>query len=156
MPPGGSPATPPMPGVPGGNPNDPQPGAGGNLAGTTWSGSETLRGFGALTFQFNPGGQAVMIDAAGRTEGTWNQNGNNVTLTIAGTVTYTGTIQGNAMRGNATNGNNNWNWTVTRGAGGGANNNPGGYRPPPPGAPRPPQFPGGRPPTGPGGRPRIP
>lgn len=73
-----------------------------NLVNSTWSGTENLANYGKLTFQFHGNGVATMIDSDGSTRGTWNQNGNSVTLTFHnGTVTYTGRINGRTMAGNA-------------------------------------------------------
>ncbi len=162
--PGNSGKTPPNPPV---NPEPPPPQPmppeqkqpqGPGLDGTAWSGNETLIGYGALSFQFQAGGQAVMVDKDGNTPGNWNQDGNNVTLTF-GPVTYTGTIAGTTMQGSATNGKDNWKFTVNRRAGApvgpGPGANPGGVRPPNPGGVRPPGPMPIRPPGGyrPPGRP---
>ena len=89
-----------------------------------------------------------MVDKDGNTPGRWNQEGDNVTLTFGGNVTYTGTVNGNKMEGSASNGKDSWNWSLTRTGGG----NPGGVNPnPPPGVDPVPPGPGGRPP----GRPPI-
>jgi biotin carboxyl carrier protein len=94
-------------------PVNPNPGQQG-LAGTSWSGSETLPGYGALTFQFQPGGQATMIDKDGNQPGTWNQGGNSISLTFAnGGVIYNGTITGGQMSGTARNDKENWSWSVS-------------------------------------------
>jgi HEAT repeat protein len=135
-----------------GNPG--QPGQGqSNLAGTQWSGSETLQGFGELRFDFKAGGQVDMHDAAGQTGGRFVHNGQNVLLSFPGNIAYTGQINGNTMSGRATNGQKNWTWTVTRQGPGAGGNPPGAPNPGmrPPGFPQPP-GPGGLPlPPGPGG-----
>ena len=69
-----------------------------NVSGTTWNGSETLPGFGKLSFIFRPGGAATMIDAKGQTEGNWTQNGNDVTINFNGCV-YQGRINGQMLSG---------------------------------------------------------
>lgn len=75
-----------------------------NLAGSTWTGTENLQGFGRLSFQFQAGGQVNMTDASGVSQGTWIQQGNQVTLTFAnGQLTYRGIINGQVMSGNAGN-----------------------------------------------------
>ena len=99
--------------MPGGGPGQPNPN-GGNLSGTSWSGNETLPGYDRLSFRFNQGGQAVMMDNDGNSQGSWNQTGTNVTLTF-GDVVYSGTIQGNRIQGTARNGRGQqWNWSVGR------------------------------------------
>ncbi len=72
----------------------------GGVAGTTWTGSENLPGYGKLTFQFVQGGEALMIDAQKTIKGTWSQSANKVTITFQNCV-YEGTVQGKAMTGNA-------------------------------------------------------
>src|SRR5262249_23039998 len=131
-----------------------------DLANSTWSGSETLRGYGKLDFQFAGGGQVTMIDKDGRTPGTFTQNGNSITMRF-GIVTYTGNINGQSMSGTATNTKDTWNWTVTKQGGGGGGvmppggfpggKGPGGFPMPPGGFPG--GFPGGK---GPGGFPMPP
>lgn len=84
-----------------------------NLAGTTWSGTETLAGYGNLTFQFQPGGQVSMLDRDGNTAGTWNTAGNSINISFPNLgIFYTGTINGNQMNGTAQNGKDNWSWTL--------------------------------------------
>ena len=136
----GGPGGPGMPNVPGGPgmPNMP-PGMNmlppGNqqsdLRGSVWDGSETLPGYGKLRFQFISNTQAIMVDARDTLRGTFLHTANNVTLVFPGNVTYNGRINGNNMSGNATNGKDNWTWTLNRtgGTGGGqapANPIPGG------------------------------
>ena len=78
-----------------------------------WVGSETLPGFGKLTFTMFSGSKAVMVDAASRVEGTWKQNGNQFTLSFGdGGVVYSGTLSGGTLSGTATSGKSNWKWTV--------------------------------------------
>jgi len=80
---------------------------------TQWSGSETLDGYGKLSFTMSPGGQAVMEDAKERSDGTWQQNGKLFTLRFyEGRVVYTGMLNGSVLSGTANNGKSNWNWTV--------------------------------------------
>ncbi len=92
------------------------------VAGTTWSGNETLQNFGALTFQFQPNGTAIMIDTSGRSQGTWSVAGNRVTISFNnGQIVYVGTITGNTMTGEASNSNGgSWRFTVRRGSNRGA------------------------------------
>lgn len=87
-----------------------------SVAGTTWSGTENLAGFGKLTFQFDADGKAVMIDAQSRVNGNWTQTGDQVTVTFKNCV-YTGTIQGQTYSGTAryTSGSDaNWTFSLTR------------------------------------------
>jgi hypothetical protein len=69
-----------------------------NVAGSTWSGTENLPGFGKLTFVFRANGSATMIDTKGETAGNWTQNGNDVTINFNGCV-YQGRINGQALAG---------------------------------------------------------
>lgn len=77
----------------------PAPEAPANVSGTTWTGSENLQGYGKLTFVFRAGGNATMIDARGESQGTWSQNGADVTLRFNGCV-YQGRINGQSLSGN--------------------------------------------------------
>jgi hypothetical protein len=89
------------------------------MAGTTWSGTENLQGFGKLTFEFHGDGTAVMIDARSTVQGTWAQQGREVVIRFNNCV-YVGEIQGQQMRGSAhfvENGQPRgepWTFTVTR------------------------------------------
>jgi hypothetical protein len=85
------------------------------VAGTTWSGNEDLQGFGALTFQFQTGGDAIMIDAKATAKGKWSQTGNKVTVSFQNCV-YEATLSGNSMSGNARliNEVRTWNFKLTR------------------------------------------
>jgi len=114
-----NPAPMPMPMNPA--PMPPNAGGGGqtNLAGSRWTGTETFKGQTKLTFQLGAGGQATMFDLEGVTQGNYESNGNSITLRFAGTVTYTGTLNGTTMSGNATNGMSNWTWTVSNANAGG-------------------------------------
>lgn len=121
-----------MPGLNPGQPFLPQAGQTSNLTGSTWLGSETLPGFGKLRFQFVSNISVIMVDAKETSKGSFAHTGNNVTITFGGGVIYNGVVNGNTMGGNATNGQTNWTWNVSRsgtgGGGGGAPpvNNPGG------------------------------
>jgi hypothetical protein len=75
-----------------------------NLAGSTWSGSETLAGYGTLSFRFLNEGRVNMIDKDGDTPGTWRLDNKTVTMQFGRNVTYTATAEGNALRGSAGNG----------------------------------------------------
>jgi hypothetical protein len=106
-----------------------QGGVGGQagLNGSVWSGSENLDGFGALKFEFFPGGKVVMTDAKDRVDGTYTLNGGQVRLAFFnGTVIYSGTVNGPQLSGTASNGKSNWAWSVRRQGG------PGGGVPPAP------------------------
>lgn len=88
-----------------------------SVAGTSWSGSESLSGFGKLTFQFDFDGKAVMIDAKSLVNGTWTQVDNQVTITFQNCV-YQGSIQGQVLSGNAryTSQPGQWTFSLTRDA----------------------------------------
>ncbi len=91
--------------------------AGGSLNGT-WSGSETLGGYGRLTFRFS-GGSVQMIDAKDVVNGSYSHSGGQVTLSFYNNnVIYRGTVSGNSMSGSATNGRVNWSWSVSHSGGG--------------------------------------
>jgi TPR repeat protein len=77
-----------------------------------WEGSETLAGFGKLSFTMLPKGKAIMDDAKGRSEGTWRQNGDQFTLRFGGVIVYSGSLRGGTLSGTATNGRAKWHWTV--------------------------------------------
>lgn len=75
-----------------------------SLPGTTWAGSETLSGFGKLSFRFEANGQATMIDTSGSYPGTWTQQDSAVTLSFFnGDVIYRGQLMGVQFSGTATN-----------------------------------------------------
>jgi hypothetical protein len=88
---------------------------------TKWVGSETLPGFGKLTFTTYPNGVAIMMDARSKTEGIWQQHGNHMTLAFAnGAIVYTGALKGATLSGTATSPNSreqgarSWTWKVTK------------------------------------------
>ncbi len=98
-------------------PVEPPP-VGNTVAGTTWSGTENLSGFGKLAFRFEPDGKAVMIDAQSTVNGSWAQKGDEVTITFKNCV-YIGAIQGQTMTGNArytVDSNTSWTFSLTRGS----------------------------------------
>lgn len=68
------------------------------VAGTTWSGTENLPGFGKLSFVFRANGSVTMIDTKGETAGTYTQNGSDVTINFQGCV-YQGRINGQSLAG---------------------------------------------------------
>ena len=83
------------------------------LAGTTWSGSEELAGYGKLSFRFQKGNRVVMQDAKDSSEGTWQRKGDKLTLKFdGGRVVYQGTVSGTSLSGTASNGRNSWAWSV--------------------------------------------
>ena len=82
-----------------------------NLTNSVWAGEENLVGYSKLAFEFQAGNVAIMHDTDGATKGVYRVAGNQVTLTFGG-VAYQGTINGNAIVGNATNGKTNWTYRV--------------------------------------------
>jgi len=85
-----------------------------NPQATQWTGSETLAGFGSLTFQFLTGGRVVMFDAKSTSEGTWRRDGQKVSLFFSGgRVVYTGTLNGSTLSGTAHNERTTWSFSVT-------------------------------------------
>jgi Caspase domain len=89
---------------------------------TNWEGSETLPGFGKLSFKTYSNGRAVMVDAQSTTEGIWRKTGNQFTLSFAnGAIVYTGTVNGATLAGTASSpaardlARKSWTWTVKRG-----------------------------------------
>ena len=92
-----------------------QPAARG-LAKTIWSGTEDLGGkYGNLAFRFTSESAVVMIDADGETPGTYSIQNNRVTLQFYNdTVTYTGTMNGQAITGTASNGQSTWSFSIKR------------------------------------------
>jgi hypothetical protein len=86
-----------------------------DLAGSTWTGRETLVGYGALTFEFEDSGNVTMIDAKETVPGTYKRNGQSITLSFfGGQAIYSGRINGKTMSGTARNAARNWNWQVTK------------------------------------------
>ncbi|MBI2807683.1 MAG: caspase family protein [Planctomycetes bacterium] len=80
-----------------------------------WIGTEDLAGFGLLTFRLYAGGKAAMIDRAGTTLGTWQQDASQMTLHFSnGRIVYSGTISGARLAGNARNERTTWSWSVSR------------------------------------------
>ena len=81
-----------------------------------WTGTEDLKGYDKLTFQFFSDGRAVMMDKDGTTSGSYQASGASVTLRFHASVVYTGTISGDTMSGTATGAGSNpstvWNWSV--------------------------------------------
>jgi hypothetical protein len=86
-----------------------------SLANTTWTGRETLPGYGELTFKFKPQGAVTMIDAKETRSGRFTLDGQDVKLTFFdGEVVYTGKLDGQTMSGVARNAGKAWTWEVTR------------------------------------------
>ncbi len=83
------------------------------LPGSTWIGTETLAGYGELSFKFGENNDVSMIDKDGTTQGTWKQAGKNVTLNFGKKITYIGTLEGDTIKGTATNEGKNWDFTVS-------------------------------------------
>ncbi|HZZ80260.1 MAG TPA: caspase family protein [Gemmataceae bacterium] len=86
------------------------------ITGTVWNGTESLSGFGRLTFEFLDAGKAVMIDAQSTVEGRWSQAGDEVTITF-GNCVYIGRIQGSILSGKARflqGEPREWNFSATR------------------------------------------
>jgi hypothetical protein len=84
-----------------------------------FAGSETLPGYGKLSFAMYSNGRAIMTDAQSTAEGIWRQQGNQFTLSFAnGSVIYTGVLNGATISGTATSpgarqeATKTWNWTV--------------------------------------------
>ena len=84
-----------------------------------FTGTETLPGFGKLTFDLHKNGKVTMIDAKSTSQGIWRREGDQYTLAFAnGAVFYTGTLNGTTLAGTATSprarqeGNRSWTWTV--------------------------------------------
>jgi hypothetical protein len=98
-------------------PSVPRPG-GGKMAlvvlpNTSWSGGETLQGYGKLAFRFGPGETVSMIDADGTSTGRYSRSGSTVTLRFYdGTVVYTGTIAGEIIYGSGRNSRQSWTFSV--------------------------------------------
>ncbi len=87
--------------------------SGGRLAGTVWSGSEQLAGYGKLTFRLWASNRATMHDARETMAGSWHRSGSQVTLRFDdGRVVYRGTLHGDTLSGTASNGDRRWTWSV--------------------------------------------
>ena len=87
-----------------------------------WIGTETLVGYGKVSFSMYSNGRAVMVDATSTTDGIWRKEENRYTLSFAnGAIVYTGTINGNTISGTATSPSarqeamRSWKWTAKRG-----------------------------------------
>jgi hypothetical protein len=82
----------------------------------TWQGTESLAGFGKVTFRLLAEGKAVMIDAQSTTGGSWKRKGDEVTITFSNCI-YTGTIKGDVLAGRArftVGESRTWTFSVTR------------------------------------------
>lgn len=78
---------------------------------TQWAGNEQLAGFGKLSFQLYTDARAVMIDAQGATEGTWQRTVDRITLQFGGVV-YAGILNGSSFSGASSDGAISWTWSV--------------------------------------------
>ena len=83
--------------------------------------TETLPGYGKLSFALYSNGRAVMTDANSTAEGLWRQQGDQYTLSFEnGAVVYTGALNGATLSGSATSpsarqeGLKTWTWSVER------------------------------------------
>jgi hypothetical protein len=86
---------------------------------TRWVGTETLAGFGKLSFAMHAQGRVIMVDAKETSEGIWRKNGNEYTLSFSdGAVIYTGRLNGATLSGTATSPSapheplRSWTWSV--------------------------------------------
>ncbi len=86
-----------------------------------FEGTETLAGYGKLSFAIHAKGRVVMTDAKSTSEGIWQLQDNQYTLSFAnGAVVYTGTLKGAVLSGTATSPGarqdemKTWNWTTQR------------------------------------------
>ena len=83
------------------------------------TGTETLAGYGRLSFELHKDGRVVMTDAKDTAEGVWRRQGNQYTLSFAnGAIVYVGTENGTTISGTASGpaarqaGRQTWNWSV--------------------------------------------
>jgi hypothetical protein len=83
------------------------------------TGTETLPGYGRLSFELFKDGRVVMTDAKDTAEGVWRRQGNQYTLSFAnGSIVYVGTENGSTISGTASGplarqaGRQTWNWSV--------------------------------------------
>ncbi len=84
-----------------------------------FAGSETLPGYGKLSFALYSNGRVIMEDAKSSVDGIWRQQGTQFTLSFSnGSVVYTGTLNGSTLSGSATSPSARqdapllWTWTV--------------------------------------------
>jgi hypothetical protein len=88
------------------------------LGDASYVGSETLGSYGRLEFKFSGANNVVMIDKDGQAPGTYTMQGSTVTIRFTysngAVVAYTGTLNGSTIAGTATNGKDNWNFTVSK------------------------------------------
>jgi hypothetical protein len=87
-----------------------------NLAGPTGSGQENFSGgWTKLSFQFQQGGTVTMADENQKYQGTWTQNGNQVTIQLPDIVTtFQGTVTGNTITGQGQGGAGPWSFNVAK------------------------------------------
>jgi hypothetical protein len=101
-------------------PSEPAPVVASGVSGR-WTGTEDFQGYGDLVFEFEPAGVSFMTDKDGRRQGTWTQQGSDVTVAFYnGTVVYRAAVSGTTMSGTATNGKTTWNWRASSTSGGAA------------------------------------
>jgi hypothetical protein len=81
------------------------------LINRTFTGNETLPGYGAVSFRFVNANTVEMIDRDGVMRGAYAHNGLQVTMTF-GATTYTGDIRGDAIAGSARDSRSNWTFQV--------------------------------------------
>jgi hypothetical protein len=85
------------------------------LIGTSWSGRETLPGYGPLTFSFDSDGNVTMVDARETVPGRYTRRGASITLTFFnGQAVYSGQIRGKTMSGTARNAARSWTWQISK------------------------------------------
>jgi hypothetical protein len=84
--------------------------------GTVYSGTESLAGYGKLSFTLEPGTQAIMNDAKTTIVGTYFREGNRIVISFPDVgATYTGVINGKQITGNAVNTKGQkWSFSVNR------------------------------------------
>ena len=92
---------------------NPKPG-GDKFAGSTWSGTEQLAGYGNLSFVFGQNNSVTMIDAKEQSVGTYSVQGATVTLEFPGKCSYQGTVIGNTMNGTGRDERNTWKFSVKK------------------------------------------
>ncbi len=105
------------PGGSGGSSGNP---ASSSLVNTTWAATDSDNDEYTFTF-LNGGALRYTFRGETRTDGTWSQSGNNVTINmgVLGGLRLTGTVSGNQMQGSGVmSGGHRWTWRGTRISGG--------------------------------------
>jgi hypothetical protein len=84
------------------------------LAGSSFSGSESLNGYGSLTFKFLDGQRVIMSDARETVQGRWEKAGGNTVYLYFynDKCIYRGSLTGNLLQGTARSPNAFWSWSV--------------------------------------------